>query len=56
MTRDDYQAIANAISAASRPDGTLAWVDLVNALSAYFRAHDPRFDPVRFVEACERHD
>ena len=56
MTRDEYWGIANAISAASRPDGTLGWVELVNALSAYFREHDPRFDPVRFVEACELKD
>ena len=54
MTRDEYCGIANVIAYTTMTDGTLAWIDLVNALSAYFCEHDPRFDPVRFVEACER--
>ena len=48
-----YWLMANAISACTRPDGTLLWAELVGRLCRDLKAQDGRFDPVRFTEACE---
>lgn len=47
-TKKDFEAIAEIIYT-SHTAGQIAW-----DLAAYFEAQNPRFDRIRFLEACGR--
>ena len=53
MTRKHFEAIANILSLhAARPDSRKLINGLALDLSIAFKEHNPRFDVVRFLNAC----
>jgi hypothetical protein len=52
MTRKDYTALASALAKA-RPHLTpYAFEELVKSLAGHCATHNPRFDRLKFFEAC----
>jgi hypothetical protein len=54
MTRKDYVATANILNNFKDEMHFTAFEDLVNEFSEFFEADNPRFDAIRFAEACSK--
>ncbi len=54
MTRKDYVATANILNNFKDEMHFTAFEDLVNEFSEFFEADNPRFDAIRFAEACAK--
>lgn len=52
MTKKDYEAIAKLIEELTEVDGLIKARFLVSGLARYFKADNPRFNALRFFDAC----
>ena len=54
MTRKDYVATANILSNFKDEMNYTAFEDLVNEFIEFFESDNPRFDAIRFADACAK--
>lgn len=54
MTKKDYELIAEAVNTYFKAELNGDAYDLVTALSDILMIDNPRFDPIKFREACEK--
>jgi hypothetical protein len=52
MTKKDYIKFAEAIRLATREDGSISKMRLIDEMSYIFREDNPNFDSIKFLEAA----
>lgn len=52
MTRKDYVRLAAALARNRTEPASLTWLNIIDSICTELQADNPRFDRVRFLEAC----